>query len=310
MNVPDPGIYRPDEVPMDVYHNEWDIIGRSALRQLDEGVPADLKRYLARKVEPTAAMNVGTAFGLALLEPEEFSRRVIERPAFSGPQAPEEFRGKGARERIAEWKEAHRDYIQLAPDEWAWVAAAVATTKRTPAYQRLMSTTHKIEHSIVWDDADTGLRVKARPDLWLPDVGCTADLKVTSGALTDRELGSYVVSYYAHLQGAMCMRGLIANGKPFRAHHLIFVSRAGDTPLCRVVTMKIDEATQDPSWLELGEAQFDALLAEYAACVRADQWEDYGDRGTVLPVPAYAASKRLTYQERAEKAQEAAEEAA
>lgn len=307
---PDPGIYPPEQASMDIYHRKWDAVGRSVLKCLDEGVPADVRRYLARGLEPTAAMNVGTAFGMALLEPEEFNRRVIERPAFAGPSAPEGFRGKGAKERIAEWKAAHADYIQLAPDEWAWVAEAVAVTRKTPAVARLLALDCRVEHSFVWDDPDTGMRCKCRPDLWLPSVGCTADVKVTSGALTDRELGNYVVSYYAHLQGAMCLRGLIANGQPFKAHHLIFVTRSGDHPLCRVVTMKLDEPTQDPSWLELGEVQFDALIAEYAACERSGVWEDYGDRGTVLPVPAFASIKRGSYQKRLEKASRAAEEAA
>ena len=301
MYVPEPGIYTPEQAPMSVYHNEWDCVGRSLLKNLDEGVPADAIRSRTVKVNPTPQMQWGTAFGLLLFEPEEFDKQCVRKPIMSGPNADEEFRGKGARERAEAWKEQHAGKVWVNGSEWDELHTAAKVVRQTPAAKRLLSEQLEIEHSIVWDDEATGLRCKARPDVLFPRVGCSGDLKTTSGGLSDRDLAKYVVNYYADLQAAMVMRGLKAHGRPFRAHHLIVLSR-GHVPLCRVVTMSLD-SRQDPSWLERGEAQFDAFLAEWANCTRTGEFPDWGDRGSTLPVPGYAASHMSSYSDRLGKAQ-------
>lgn len=308
MYVPEPGIYTPEQAPMSVYHNEWDCVGRSLLKNLDEGVPADAIRSRTNKVTPTANMQWGTAFGLLLFEPHEFDAQVVRKPIMSGTNAEEEFRGKGARERAEEWKAQHAGKVWVNGSDWDELHAAAEVVRRTPAARRLLEQEMEIEHSLVWDDKTTGLRCKARPDVLFPAVGCSGDLKTTSGGLSDRDLSKYVVNYYADLQAAMVMRGLIAHGRPFKAHHLIVLSR-GTVPLCRVVTMPLD-SRQDPSWLERGEAMFDAFLAEWSNCTRTGHFPDWGDRGSTLPVPGYAASHMTKYFKRQSRALESKPEEA
>lgn len=295
---PQPGIYPPDAAPMADYH-KCHAIGRSALKILDEGMPADLEHYLIHGIASSAAMSFGTAFGLLLSEPHEFKRQVILRPAFAGANAPEEFRGTGSKQRIADWRLRNADKIQLDQAEWdqAHLLAKVVTT--TPAAAEILNSPQlKVEHSFVWQDKATQELVKARPDYWRPDIQCTADLKVTSGDLTDRELANYCASYYVAMQGSMCGAGLIANGQGFRAHFVIFASRKNHK--CRVVVMAVDEPQQVPSWLEVGDAQFEATLAEYAQCKASGHFEDWGARGTLLEVPAYVACKLSAWKHRVE----------
>ena len=305
---PKPGIY--DGVPMEEYHRSSSI-SRSALKILDEEAPGELAHYLARgSGDATAAMTFGTAVGMLLFEPHLFERNFIERPAFSGANAPDAFRGAGSKERVAEWKEAHRDYQWLDPFEWAQAHEVVQAVRGSRAASLLLKSPElRVEQSIVWEDKSTGIMCRARPDAWRPDVGMTIDLKVTSDDLTDRALGNYVSAYYAHLQGAMCAAGLLANGQTFTSHSLIVVRRKAPIRV-RVVTMRLEEPDQVPTWLEVGETMFEALLAEYAACRASGKFPNYGDQGSRLPVPAYVGSKIGSYTERARKASPVKEEVA
>ena len=299
-----PGIYTEAQLSMDAYHGCRQIVGRSCLKTLDEGVPADARRYLDQPSNSgTAAMAFGTAVQACLRSKAHFMESYIRQPVFAGPNADPEFKGEGSRARAAAWKEAHADKIQLPASDYDQVLEAAREVKATPSAAKLLNIPD-LEHesSLIWSEEKHGGRlVKARPDFMSRSFGISADLKVDGrGDLSDRKLAEYVTAYYAHLQGAMCMRGMIANGLPFKAHVLIVVRR-GLPVKCRTVVMKLSDV-QQPSWLECAEAQFDALLAEFVKCEHTGSWPDYGDQGTTLPVPAYVASKLSGYQERLERA--------
>ena len=298
-----PGIYTEAQLSMDAYHAARHIVGRSCLKTLDEGMPADARRYLDEPSDSsTAAMAFGTAVQACLRSRSAFEAEYIRQPVFAGPNADEQFKGTGAKARIAAWKEANAHKIQLPASDYDQVLEAAREVHATPSAAKVLALPDlQHETSFVWEEEKHGGRiVKARPDFWSRAAGMTADLKVDGrGDLSDRKLQEYVTAYYAHLQGSMCMRGLIANGEAFRSHVLIVVRRKPPVK-CRVVVMRLDDAS--PSWLECGEAQFDALLAEFVECERTGAWPDYGDQGTQLPVPAYVSVKQSHYHERLERA--------
>lgn len=300
-----PGVYTEAELPMADYHRASNVVGRSALKHLDEGVPADVQRYYNEPPrEGTVAMAFGTAVQTCLRSVADFKAQYVRQPVFAGPNADEEFKGTGAKARIEAWKGANAHRLCLPAADYDQVLEAAREVKATPSAARILNLPDlQHETSFVWAEEKHGGRlVKARPDFWSPSRGITADLKVDGrGDLSDRKLAEYVTAYYAHLQGSMCARGLIANGHDFNAHVLIVVRRMAPVK-CRTVVMKLDDPEAQPSWLECGEAQFDALLAEFVQCEQTGSWPDYGDQGTTLPVPAYVSSKLSTYTERLNRA--------
>lgn len=297
---PAPGVY--DGLDMDAYHACKAAIGRSALKVLHKHTPGELEHYLAHGIEPTKAMDFGSAVGLLVCEPHRFGSEVVLQPAFAGERAPEVFRGAGSKERIQQWKDANAGKLWLSEDDWDTAHAIAAAVKASPAAQRVLDSPHlKTEQSFFWRDQATGLMCKARPDWWRPDVGMTADFKTTSGDLDDHDLANYVAAYHAHLQGAMCAAALTTLGMPFKSHALIVARRKAPVRV-RVVVMRLEEPEQVPSWLEVGESIFRTCLTEYAVCVRERRFPNYGDTGTTLPVPAYVSMETGKLAERLEKA--------
>jgi exodeoxyribonuclease VIII len=292
---------------MDAYHGCKAAIGRSALKVLHKHTPGELKHYLEHGIEPTKAMDFGSAVGLLVCEPHRFAGEVVLQPAFAGERAPDVFRGAGAKERIQQWKDANAGKLWLSEDEWQTAHDIAAAVKASPAAHRVIGSPKLLtEQSFFWRDQQTGLMCKARPDWYRPDAAMTADFKVTSGDLDDHDLGTYVASYYAHFQGAMCAAALTSLGLPFKAHALIVARRKAPVRV-RVIVMRLEEPEQVPSWLEVGEAIFRTTLTEYAACVRQGRFPHYGETGTTLKVPAYVAQELTSLTERLDKAASALE---
>lgn len=294
---------------MSRYHEDRSAIGRSALKLLDEGRPSDLQDYLAHGINVTRAMDFGTCVGLLLSNPEEFAEQTVKRPILAGPNADEEFKGTGAKARAAAWKEANADKLQLSEDEWELAHRLAQNIKANKWVKKFIDRPDAMpEASIVWRDSKTGLLVKSRPDVLIPSIETTVDYKITSGGLSDHEISNYIASYHVAMQGSMCGAGLIANGKGFRGHVVVFASRK--TEKVRVVPMRLDEREQETSWLEIGDAQFEACLAEYAQCLKTGVFEDWGDHGRLVPVPAYVASRLSEWKGRIDKATPSKESAA
>lgn len=281
---PQPGIY--EDVPMDVYHSAR-CMSRSALAILHEGVPADLRRYLQHGRRETAAMQFGTACGMLLCEPELFAEKYFERPAYGGENAPPEFKGPGAKQRIAAFKEAHAHKKDLDPAEWQLVHEVVRAVKAAPAAKRILALEDlKAEVSAVWRDTRSGVLCRTRPDWISEDARMTVDFKVASEGIADHQLQSYFTKRYAHLQAAMNLAAWDSFGVKLESHALIIACPSEHGVLVRVVVMSIHD-TDAPSWLEAGHDLFETLVAEYALLERTDDWYDWGDRGSSLEVPAY-----------------------
>jgi hypothetical protein len=302
-----PGIYPEHALSMEEYHGARDIIGRSALKSMDEGMPADTRRYLDSPPNAgSVAMAFGTAAQVAVRSLEDFKHSYIRQPVFAGAGADEEFKGTGAKARVAAWKAAHAN-ANLLPAADYDAAIEVAHAIRACPSANLVLNRPDLQHetSFVWEEEKHGNRlVKARPDFWSPAAGLTADMKIDGrGDLSDHELSNYVAKYYAALQGAMCRRGLLALGQTWHSHVLI-VARRNPSVKVKTILMQMDDGFEGLSWMKLANVQYDALLAEFVKCESTNEWPDWGDETTRLPVPAFVSMKATSYQARLTKAQE------
>lgn len=142
-------------------------VSSSGLKQILRS-PAHFQRYLNRKEESLPHLDLGTAVHCAILEPERFRREYISLPV-----------GK-----IDIFHEADLQLIQgekqvrfLTENQMAVVEGIVEQLERKPGIRHLMQT-GQAEKSLFWQDPDTGIRCKIRPDmLVLPDV--MLELKTT-----------------------------------------------------------------------------------------------------------------------------------
>lgn len=144
----------------------------------------------------------------------------------------------------------------------------------------------KVERSLIWKDAETGIWIKSRPDVIPNASGLVADLKSTT-SVTDDALAKSMASFGYHMQAAVVGMALEqVLGLQMEDFALVWVEKA--EPFCVRVT------TLTPEDLERGRRQVRAALRIMARCLETGHWPGPGgDRqdASYLQLPAYAANR-------------------
>ncbi len=125
-----------------------------------------------------------------------------------------------------------------------------------------------IERSIFWQDPETQVWCKARPDAIPSDSGDFADLKTTTSVLY-RDLQHSIATYGYHQQAAFVIEGARALGLPAESFNLVWVETK--PPFCVRVTALREED------IERGMKQNRYALRVFADCLAAGSWPGPGD---------------------------------
>ena len=134
----------------------------------------------------------------------------------------------------------------------------------------------KVEPSLYWNDPDTGILCKCRPDLLRHTL--VADLKTTKDA-SPRAFQKDVLSYGYHLQAVMIQAALqVLNG--VEMNHFWFIVIEKEPPYL-VAVYQLDDAA-----LAEGRARFKQLLHDYQHCLSTQDWLAYPVQ--TISLPAYA----------------------
>lgn len=144
----------------------------------------------------------------------------------------------------------------------------------------------RVERSLIWRDAETGIWIKSRPDVLPNASGIVADLKSTV-SVTDDALAKSIASFGYHMQAAVVGMALEnVMGLPMEDFALVWVEKA--EPFCVRVT------TLDPADIDRGRRQVRAALRTMARCLETGVWHGPGgerEDAIYLSLPAYAATK-------------------
>lgn len=159
--------------------------------------PAHARAYLDNQPAPTKAMEFGTAFHAAILEPKEFAEQYA---VFSGDR------------RTKEGKAAYKELIDsgkriLSADDMENIQGMQSSVFAHHAAKKLMDEGYA-ELSVTWDDYETMAKCKCRPDWWKGDV--LVDFKTTDDASPEGFMRS-IVKYGYHRQAAWYLRGTEAD---------------------------------------------------------------------------------------------------
>lgn len=244
-----------------IYHNISNAdyhagpgVSKSGLWKLYTQTPAHF-RYGAH--EHSAAFDMGEACHLAVLQPDEFERRVY--------RGPEDRRGNKWKD-AADWAAANDRLILTAGDYDA--ALAIRDALHADQWIHAIITGGKpiVEASGYWIDEQTGELCRCRPDLYREDLGVIIDLKSTASAHPEQFARS-VVSYGYHAQEAFYSDGWAALGKPVNA--FAFIAFEKKPPYAFAVY------ELPPAIVEDGRAIMRKALDTYAECKRSDKWPGY-----------------------------------
>lgn len=277
------GIYY--ELPGDEYHSGPGIsnsglglLGRSPLHYW-----AKYRDPNREPVEPTPAMQIGTAVHCAVLEPDRFRQEFVTIPA-DAPKKPTSVQLNAKNPSDAtiaailwweEFEERNKGATILSADDFAKCQRISESVQRHNAAEILFAE-GDAEVSIFWEDEETGVLCKIRPD-WLMRTAIF-DLKTTEDASAQAFQRS-VLNYGYFRQAAFYLDGAQAAGLEVDA--FIFGAVEKSAPFASAFYFA------DEAMLEIGRSDYRRLLRIYAECLETDRWPGYPEHLTPIGLPAW-----------------------
>lgn len=273
-----PGIYTSDQLSNAEYH-ACDGVSNSMLSDLQRS-PAHYQAARRRQREETPAMAIGTAIHTAVLEPERFDIEYTVAPKV-------DTRTKVGKQEWEDFQSANAGKILLSDADMANVKGMAASMHADDYISRLLRhPKRQTELSVFAHDPETGLLVRCRFDLIIPEYGIAADVKKTQD-IRPWAWDATVYRYGYHRQIAFYSDVWEwATGQRLDVMPLLAVEES-DPYACRAKILA-DNA------LEKGRADYRRLLNAYADCTARDEWPGYeywndADEGyDISYLPAYA----------------------
>lgn len=132
------------------------------------------------------------------------------------------------------------------------------------------------ERSVYWNDSNTGLLCKVRPDIWHSNMIC--DLKTCVSA-SYKDFQRSIISYGYHLQAGMIQEG-IHELLGEKIKNFVYIAIEKEPPYA-VGIYQLDEMA-----VEEGVAQFRRIIKGVKECMDANQWPSY--QSSLINLPAWA----------------------
>ena len=252
-------------------------VGHSGLVRLMRS-PAHFKWMQDNPPEPTPAMQFGTAFHTAILEPERFAETYTVSPKFDR-------RTKDGKEAATLWESQNAGKTPLSDEQMRALALMAHQVNGHTGASRCLSE-GQAEMSVFWTDQETGITCKCRPDFLImdgEDIQGIVDLKTCCDAGADafsRSMASfgYDVQAAFYTDGLRALTGMTL---PF-----YFVAVEKDGPFAVAAYQASDEV------IEVGRAKYRAALQLLNWCREKDQWPAYQPGGEIetIRLPGWAAN--------------------
>ncbi|EDV5534548.1 exodeoxyribonuclease VIII [Salmonella enterica subsp. salamae] len=258
--VPDdiqPGIYY--DIPNEAYH-AGPGVSKSQLDDIAD-TPAI---YLWRKnapvdTEKTKSLDTGTAFHCRVLEPEEFSKRFIIAPEFN--------------RRTSAGKEEEKTFLEecartgrtvLTAEEGRKIELMYQSVMALPLGQWLVESAGYAESSVYWEDPETGILCRCRPDKIIPEFHWIMDVKTTA------DIQRFRTAYYDyryHVQDAFYSDGYRAQFGEIPTFVFLVASTTAE---CGRYLVEIFMMGEDAKLA--GQREYRRNLQTLAECLSNDEW--------------------------------------
>lgn len=239
--------------------------------------PAHARQDSLHPKEPTAALALGHAFHVRLLEPHRFPLEYVTAPDVNR-------RTKIGRAIWARFERENAGRFLLKPEEAHLYGRMAEAVLAHPVAAELLGGRGASELASVWRDTETSLLCKGRVDR-LGELGgwpFVVDVKSTRDA-SPQAFARSIAAYGYFRQLAYYRAGLdVLRPAPRRA---AIISVEKEPPYAVAVYELVERA------LEQGERESRAALALYRKCVESGIWPAYGDELASIDLPAYAVDR-------------------
>ena len=266
--TPSPGIYH--DVPADDYH-AWDAFNFSSAKHAAKS----LLHYRYEKTHPkeqTAAMALGQATHVAVLEPDRFEGLYAQAPKVDR-------RTKAGKEQWAAFQLENDHKTVLSADDFDLCTAMSEAVWEHPLAAEILKGAGQNEISVVWAD-DDGLICKCRLDRLTSFDGWThaVDLKTCK----DGSPGGFskaVGNFDYHMQAAHYLDGLSAHDP--RERKFTFIAVENTAPHAVAVYSLSD-------WcVDQGRDEMEAIRKAVAEARETDVWGGYPNEVVELELPRW-----------------------
>lgn len=253
-------------MPEEEYHS-WDLPSASAIKRLAAGeTPAHVRWDKLHPSEPSGPMCLGSALHDVTFGPAgQHCEDVIVERGFKLTT------------------KTGRDALEA-------LTMMVQNIKAHPAASVLLEEDGFAEASIIFDEAETGMRCKARPDWTINEGRIAVDLKTAGGMASNpgspEEFGKTIYNRRYHLQAAFYRWALASVG--IEIDHFIFIVAETKPPYLVAVYQIGHEA------IERGEEQLAAPLRTMAECYTSGVWPGYPLNVQRVSLPAWAFKRDAT----------------
>lgn len=258
-------------IPDTEYHRS-PALSSSFLRTLLGRSPA---HAMAQRLEPqpeTPALTLGRPVHGRVLEPESFGSRFAVAPKVDR-------RTKQGKAEYEAFCAAHPGAVILSESDGELVNAIGAAVRAHPLAPRLI-TGGQAEVSGFFNDPETGIACRIRPDYLHTDAGLMVDLKTTLDA-SAREFARSIWRYRYDMQAAFYAMGFEAiTGEPLNDFVFIVVEKA---PPYAVGMYRLDESA-----LAQGARDVRRALDIAAQCMERDHWPAYSESIEPITLPVWA----------------------
>ncbi|EBG2756504.1 exodeoxyribonuclease VIII [Salmonella enterica subsp. enterica] len=220
--------------------------------------------YLWRKNAPvdttkTKTLDLGTAFHCRVLEPEEFSNRFIVAPEFNLRT------NAGKEEEKAFLMEcASTGKTVITAEEGRKIELMYQSVMALPLGQWLVESAGHAESSIYWEDPETGILCRCRPDKIIPEFHWIMDVKTTA------DIQRFKTAYYDyryHVQDAFYSDGYEAQ---FGVLPTFVFLVASTTVECGRYPVEIFMMGEEAKLA--GQQEYHRNLRTLADCLNTDEW--------------------------------------
>ncbi|HDJ0698884.1 TPA: exodeoxyribonuclease VIII [Escherichia coli] len=220
--------------------------------------------YLWRKNAPvdttkTKTLDLGTAFHCRVLEPEEFSNRFIVAPEFNRRT------NAGKEEEEAFLMEcASTGKTVITAEEGRKIELMYQSVMALPLGQWLVESAGHAESSIYWEDPETGILCRCRPDKIIPEFHWIMDVKTTA------DIQRFKTAYYDyryHVQDAFYSDGYEAQ---FGVQPTFVFLVASTTVECGRYPVEIFMMGEEAKLA--GQQEYHRNLRTLADCLNTDEW--------------------------------------
>ncbi len=251
----------------DEYHLH-PAIGSSSLKPMLKS-PAHYKAYIDKPRAPTKAMDLGTAIHQAILEPNRFESEAVVMPKFEGT---------GSRAAKEEWLLENHGKLILSLADLETIDGILGSIRKNKLVSKLLSS-GAAEESYFWQDPDTGLVCKCRPD-FLREGHIIVDVKSTVDASFDG-FPTQVARMKYHLSAAMYLDGVSAVlGQNFDQFIVLAIEK--EPPYALNVHL-LDQGT-----IDAGRLLYKRALKQLKECREKNSYPGYTEKVLTLSLPNWA----------------------